>query len=136
VISEKEVASQQDELRQHIINALETKVQRLAALFNLHENAFTEGALGTKFKHLIALAVAVAQRSEENILHQVAEALQSGASRDEIKEAVTVAVLTTAIPSLVAGVEALASATEFEGKHLVLSHHREEHGIATGSQSL
>jgi alkylhydroperoxidase/carboxymuconolactone decarboxylase family protein YurZ len=118
MVSKKEVASQQDEFRQHIISALETKVQRLAAFFNLHENAFIDGTLSRKFKHLIALAAAIAQRSDENISHQIAEALRSGATREEISEAVTVAVLTATIPSLVAGVGALASAAEFEGKEM------------------
>ena len=121
MICGKNTESQQDELRHHAINILGTKVQHLVAFFDLYQDAFTDGALSRKVKHLIALAMVIAERSDENISHQVGEALRSGASRDEIREAVTVAVLTAGAPSLLAGVEALASIAQFEAKEMMSS---------------
>ncbi len=119
--SEKETAAQQDRLRQHIISTLGTRVERLVALYSLYENAFTDGALSSRVKHLIALAMVIAHGKDVNISHEVGEAVKSGASRDEIREAVTVAVLTAGITSLPAGIEALASAAQFEAKEMAYS---------------
>jgi len=123
MIDGKEIVSQQDERRRQVISALSTNAPRLAAFLNLYQSAFIDGTLSSKVKHLIALATVVAQRSDENISYHVGEALRSGASRDEIREAVTVAVLTAGTPSLLAGMEALASVAEFEGKEMISSKH-------------
>jgi len=65
--------------------------------------------------------MAIGERSHETITYHVREALQAGASRDEISEAVTVAVFMAGVPSLLAGVEALASVTQFEAEKVICS---------------
>ncbi len=117
----KKDASPEYKSRQHIISTMGTRVERLVAFNSLYENTFVDGALSSKVKRLIALAMVIAQGREENISHQVGEALRSGASRDEIREAVTVSVLTSGTASLPAGIEALASVAEFEARELVSS---------------
>ena len=89
--------------------------------FSLYENAFVQGALSSNVKHLIALAMAVGERTSENITYHVTEALRAGASHDEIKEAVTVAVLIAGVPSLLSGVEALASMMQYEAQKMISS---------------
>ncbi len=108
-----ELLPQLDESRHQGISTLEPKVHRVAAFVDQYENAFTDGALSSKVKRLIALAMTIAQNSDENISHHMGEALRSGASGDEIREAVTVAVLT----------QALASVGQFEAKEMMSSKH-------------
>jgi AhpD family alkylhydroperoxidase len=106
--------SKKDGLRHQVANAFGPDMQRLLVYFSLYENAFIEGALPGSVKHLIALAMTVGQRNAEGITYHTNEALQAGATRDQIQEAVTVAVLIGGAPSLLAGAEALATVARFE----------------------
>ncbi|MFB3902054.1 MAG: carboxymuconolactone decarboxylase family protein [Acidobacteriota bacterium] len=110
-------SSIKDSLRQQVANAVGPDTQRLLVYFSLCENAFVEGALPTKVKHLIALALAVGQRSSEGITHHASEALRAGATRDQVREAVTVAVLVGGTPSLLAGAEALTAVARLEAQN-------------------
>lgn len=121
MISENKNKVQRDELRRQLANALGADVQRLHVYFSLYENAFVQGALSSQVKHLIALAMAIGKRNSETITYHVREALQAGASRDEISETVTVAVFMAGVSSLLAGVEALASVTQFEAEKAICS---------------
>jgi alkylhydroperoxidase/carboxymuconolactone decarboxylase family protein YurZ len=112
---------QKDDLRHQLASAFGTDVQRLLVFFSLYENAFVPGALPSSVKHLIALAMAIGERTSENITYHVNEALRAGASHDEIREAVTVAVLIAGVPSLPSGVEALASMRQYEGQKVLSS---------------
>ncbi len=112
---------QKDDLRQLLAKAFGADVQRLLVFFSLYENAFVQGALPGKVKHLIALAMAIGGRISESITYHVNEALQAGASRDEIRETVTVAVLVAGVPSLLSGVEALAAITQYEAQKMISS---------------
>ncbi len=51
---------------------------------------FSEGALSTKTKELIAIGVAVDERCEGCMRHHIAVALACGASKAEIAEAIAV----------------------------------------------
>ena len=82
---------------QKLANELGGDVQRLFVFFSLFENALVEGALTSKIKQLIAIAMAVGSCSSGGITYHVEAALQAGASRDEIREAVAVAVLFTGV---------------------------------------
>jgi alkylhydroperoxidase/carboxymuconolactone decarboxylase family protein YurZ len=101
---------------QKLANELGGDVQRLFVFFSLFENALDEGALTSKIKQLIAMAMAIGFRSSEGITYHVDAALQAGASRDEIREAVTVAVLFTGVRSILSGAEALAAVGRFEAQ--------------------
>ena len=110
-----------DDLRHQVATALGADVQRLFVFFSLYENAFVQGALTSNVKHLIALAMAIGERASENITYHVNAALRAGSSRDEIREAVTVAVLVAGVPSLLAGAEALAAVAQFEARKMTSS---------------
>ena len=66
-----------------------------AALFeqvtNVRELAFQEGALSQKHKILIALAIDTVEHSEGGIRSLAMQALQAGATREEIMETLRVA---------------------------------------------
>ena len=119
MISGNENRTTKEEYRKQLASALGADVQRLLVFFSLYENAFVEGALLSRMKHLIAMAMAIGERTNENIAYHVEEAMRAGANRDEIREAVTVAVLIAGVPSLLSGAEALASVARYEAQKIV-----------------
>ncbi len=106
---------------QKLANELGGDVQRLFVFFSLYENALEESVLTGKIKQLIAVALAVGSRSNEAITYHVEAALQAGASRDEIKDAVVIAVLHSGVSSVLSGAEALATVARFEAQKLTSS---------------
>lgn len=75
----------------------------------LHKAAVADGALSTKVKELISLAIAVAIRCDGCIAYHVNDALRAGASREEIVDAIGVAILMGGGPAMIYGCEALAA---------------------------
>jgi AhpD family alkylhydroperoxidase len=69
--------------------------------FNLmHGQAMRDGALDPKVKELIAVALSVASRCDPCIAFHVHASLRRGATRDEIMEVLSVAVMMGGGPSL------------------------------------
>lgn len=66
----------------------------------LAKAAFGAGLLDRKTKELIAIGIAIAARCDECIGFHVSDALKAGATREEIVEALGVAVLMGGGPSL------------------------------------
>lgn len=79
----------------------------------LHKQAMLDGVLSAKIKELIALSIAITVRCDGCIAYHVHEALQAGATRAEIAEAIGVAVLMGGGPSVVYGSEALKAVDQF-----------------------
>ncbi len=117
--SEIKNGSQQDDYRHQLANALGGDVGRLCAYFTLFENAFVQGALSTKVKRLIALAMTIGGRDAQTVEYPVRDAMNEGASGEEISEVVTVAVLLAGVPSIMAGLEALASVRQIEARRVL-----------------
>ena len=82
----------------------------------LHKEAVADGALSTKVKELIALSIAITVRCDGCIAFHVHDALQAGASHDEIVETIGVAVMMGGGPSAVYGAEALEALQQFEAE--------------------
>ncbi|PSF09722.1 carboxymuconolactone decarboxylase family protein [Marinobacter fuscus] len=80
----------------------------------LHEASTKPGALDSKTKELIALGIAITVRCDGCIAFHVHDALEAGATRDEIAETVSVAILMGGGPSVVYGTEALQALSQFE----------------------
>ncbi len=80
----------------------------------LHKGATQSGAIDTKTKELIALGIAVAVRCDGCIAFHVHDAIEAGAERQEILEAIGVAVLMGGGPALMYGAEALAALDQFQ----------------------
>lgn len=111
--------SPKDGLRQKVANAVGADMQRLLAYFGLYENSFGQGSIPSCIKHLIALAIAIRQRNLEGITHHTSEAMRAGASRNQIQEAVTIAVFVGGVLSFPAGAEALAEVARCEAQKMI-----------------
>jgi len=80
----------------------------------LHKQVFPDGALTTKVKELITLAISITARCEGCIAVHVRSALRAGATRKEIIEAIGVAIYMGGGPAVVYGSEALEAIEQFE----------------------
>ncbi|MCB0016146.1 MAG: carboxymuconolactone decarboxylase family protein [Anaerolineales bacterium] len=80
----------------------------------LHKNAVADGVLSARVKELIALGIAITVRCDGCIAFHVHDALQAGASHDEIMETIGVAILMGGGPSVMYGSEALEALEQFE----------------------
>jgi len=80
----------------------------------LHSTSTAEGALSTKVKELIALAIGITVRCDGCLAYHVHDALHAGASRQEIVETIGVAVMMGGGPSVVYGCEALEALDQLQ----------------------
>ena len=79
----------------------------------LHASSLKDGALNSKTKELIALGIAITVRCDGCISFHVHDAMQAGASKEEIAETVSVAILMGGGPSVVYGIEAMQAVSQF-----------------------
>ena len=84
----------------------------------LHEASIKPGALDGKTKELIALGIAITVRCDGCISYHVHDAMQAGASAEEIAETVSVAILMGGGPSVVYGIEALQALSQYQEQGL------------------
>lgn len=86
----------------------------MSGFSKLHREATSEGALGTKEKELIALGIAISARCDVCVAFHVHDSLRVGVSREEISEALGVAVLMGGGPAAIYGCQTLSAPTQFE----------------------
>ncbi len=86
----------------------------MAGFGQLHESSATAGALDAKTKELIALAIGIAVHCDGCISYHTHDALEAGASREEIVEVIGVAVMMGGGPSVVYGCQALEAVDQFQ----------------------
>lgn len=79
----------------------------------LHHAAFEEGALSTKVKELIAVAIAVSEQCDGCIASHAQGAARAGATRQEAAEAIGVTFLMNGGPATIYGPRAYAAFCEF-----------------------
>jgi AhpD family alkylhydroperoxidase len=65
----------------------------------LHEQVFRNGALSTKTKEMVALATSVAARCDTCVAYHLHNALEAGATREEIDEVLDVVIMTLGEPA-------------------------------------
>ncbi len=82
----------------------------------LHNQALKEGALSTKVKELMSLAISICVRCDGCIAYHVYDALKAGATREEIEETVGVAVMMSGGPGTVYGAQALEALAQYEAE--------------------
>jgi AhpD family alkylhydroperoxidase len=100
-----------------LIAKLSNELPRLMSGFGqLNREAVADGALAAKVKELIALGIAICVRCDGCVAYHVHDALRAGATRQEILEAIGVAVLMGGGPAAVYGAEALQALDQFEVK--------------------
>lgn len=79
----------------------------------LHRAAVADGALPSATKELIALAIGITSRCDGCITLHVHAALSAGATREEVIDAIGVAVLMGGGPASVYAIEALDAVEQF-----------------------
>lgn len=85
----------------------------MKAFWELRTAAVASGALDTKTKELIALAISAFARCDDCIAHHVSDALEAGASKEEIAEALGVAILMGGGASVVYATHAIEALEQF-----------------------
>ncbi len=79
----------------------------------LHRSAVADGALSRSTKEMMAMAIGIAARCEGCIALHTHDALAAGATPDEVREAIGVAVLMGGGPASVYATEALNALDQF-----------------------
>jgi AhpD family alkylhydroperoxidase len=86
----------------------------MAGFVQMHKASSTDGALTAKMKELIALSIAITVRCDGCIAFHVHDAVETGATHEEIVEAIGVAILMGGGPAVVYGSQALEALKQFE----------------------
>lgn len=100
------------ELRQPARDLREQIPDVIGAYANMQRAAMADGALSSKVKELIALAVAVTRQCDGCVAAHARGAARHNATEEEVAEAVGVAVLLNGGPGTVWGPRALAAFKE------------------------
>jgi len=96
------------------LGALRPAIADVSVAFGDLARAATEaGALDTKTKELLAVAIGIAKQCEDCIGFHVKAAVIAGATRDEISDTIGICVYMGGGPSLMYGAKALAAFDQF-----------------------
>lgn len=87
----------------------------MEAFWGVHSAAVASRALDTKTKELIALAISVFARCDDCIAHHTYDALEAGATKEEISDALSTAVLMGGGTSVVYATHAMEALEQFAG---------------------
>jgi AhpD family alkylhydroperoxidase len=102
------------ELSPHLRDLRQALPEVMKAFAAVSQAALAPQALDTKTKELIALAIAVALRCDDCIAFHVKTALQQGASRAEVTEALGMAIYMGTGPSVMYASHALDAFGQFD----------------------
>lgn len=86
----------------------------VGAFSQLHHKSLAEGALTTKVKELMCLAIGIAVHCDGCIAYHVHDALKAGASREEVVETVAVAMMMGGGPAAVYAAMAIEALDQFQ----------------------
>jgi AhpD family alkylhydroperoxidase len=89
----------------------------MKAFGSIAQAALAPKALDSKTKELIAVGISVAIRCDDCIAFHVKAALQQGASREEVTEALGMAIYMVAGPSVMYATHAIDAFTQFENQN-------------------
>ncbi|QDU11879.1 carboxymuconolactone decarboxylase family protein [Gimesia aquarii] len=85
----------------------------MKAFWGVHKAAMAADALDTKTKELIALAISVVTHCDDCIAHHTYDALEAGATKEEITDALGVAILMGGGTSVVYATHAIEALDQF-----------------------
>ena len=85
----------------------------MSGFARLHKKAVEVGALDTKTKELMALAISIAVRCEGCIAYHTHDAIQAGATRPELLETIGVAIMMGGGPASIYAVHAMDAIDQF-----------------------
>lgn len=103
------------ELRQGYRDLNEGLPEPMKAFAALHRAAVADGALPAATKELIALAIGIVMRCDGCIALHTHDALRAGATREQVAEAIGVAVLMGGGPASTYASDAWRALEQFEG---------------------
>jgi AhpD family alkylhydroperoxidase len=101
-------------IKGNMCSLAEHQCRTMGAFSALHDAAAQPGALDFKTKELIALAIAVCLRCDGCIAFHTHDALEAGATPDEILEALGVAVLMGGGPSVIYSTHVVEALDQFQ----------------------
>lgn len=111
----------QDELRPHARELRRMIPDVYKGFGALHDAALADGALDTKTKELIALAIAVSSECDGCIAAHAHAAVRHGASLEEAAETIGVTILMNGGPATIYGPRAFAAFSEFHAELVAAS---------------
>lgn len=88
--------------------------EMMTAFSKVHQIGSKDGALKSKFQELIALGISINTQCEGCITMHIHDAVEKGATHDEIVETIGTAIYMGGGPSVVYGAKAFAALQEFE----------------------
>lgn len=88
--------------------------EMMTAFSKVHQIGSKDGALKSKFKELIALGISINTQCEGCITMHIHDAIEKGATHNEIVETIGTAIYMGGGPSIVHGAKAFATLQEFE----------------------
>ncbi|MFN0122868.1 MAG: carboxymuconolactone decarboxylase family protein [Blastocatellia bacterium] len=86
----------------------------MSGFAQLHRQAMSDGALGAKYKEMIALAIGIQSQCQGCIAFHTHGALRAGAMRAEVLETIGVALMMGGGPASIYAAEAYAALDQFE----------------------
>lgn len=99
--------------RDNIDNYQAEQPRGAAGFTKLHQAAMFDGEISKKHKELIALAIGIARQCADCIGFHTEAAIKAGASKQEVAETVTVAIMMGGGPSYMYGARALEAYDHF-----------------------
>lgn len=105
--------AQRTALRQGYRDLIEAIPDSMKGFGDLHRAAVAEGALSTATKELMALAIGIAQRCDGCIALHMHDALRAGATPEQVREAIGVALLMGGGPASTYATQALTALEQF-----------------------
>ncbi len=102
-----------EELRDPTRSLRKAAPEAWAGFAKLHQAALSDGAIPARYKELMALVAAVVKMCDGCIAYHAKGAARQGASREEVAEALSVALLMDGGPATVYGPRAWAAFDEF-----------------------
>jgi AhpD family alkylhydroperoxidase len=85
----------------------------MSGFARLHRKGVEDGALAQKIKEMMALAISIATGCEGCIAYHTHDAIQAGATRDELLETIGVAVLMGGGPASIYATYAMKAVDQF-----------------------
>lgn len=86
---------------------------QMGGFARLHKKAVADGALSRKMKEMMALAISISVGCEGCIAYHTHDAVQAGATRDELLETIGVGVMMAGGPGSIYAVHALDAVEQF-----------------------
>ena len=106
-----------DHLKKQITNLGNELPGPMSGFARLHSKAVEDGVIKGKTKELIALAISVTIRCEGCISYHVHDAIQAGATRSEMIEAIGVAIMMGGAPAAVYATYAMDAIEQYSRVH-------------------